>query len=98
MMTAAIVDRMPAYFDAILPGGKSFELVQYSPYRMHQRAASSFRAGRVLLAGDAAHSTNPAGGLGLTSGLFDTFVLYEALAAVVRGRAGDGVLDRYAEE
>ncbi|WP_411152473.1 FAD-dependent oxidoreductase [Streptomyces sp. A30] len=93
-----VVDRMPAYFDTVLPGSKEFELVQYSPYRMHQRAAESFRAGRVLLAGDAAHSTNPTGGLGLTSGLFDTFVLYDALAAVVRGRAAETVLDRYAEE
>jgi 3-(3-hydroxy-phenyl)propionate hydroxylase/6-hydroxy-3-succinoylpyridine 3-monooxygenase len=54
--------------------------------------------GRVLLEGDAAHATNPTGGLGLTSGLFDTFVLYEALAAVILGEADDSVLDRYAEE
>ncbi|MFI6408150.1 FAD-dependent oxidoreductase [Streptomyces sp. NPDC050548] len=93
-----VLERMPAVFDRILPGTKEYELVQYSPYRMHQRAATRFRAGRVLLAGDAAHATNPAGGLGLTSGLFDTFVLYDALAAVLQGRAGDDVLDRYAHE
>ncbi|MEV0908981.1 FAD-dependent oxidoreductase [Streptomyces hokutonensis] len=93
-----VLERIPAVFDRILPGTEEYELVQYSPYRMHQRAATRFRAGRVLLAGDAAHATNPAGGLGLTSGLFDTFVLYDALAAVVHGRAGDDVLDRYAEE
>ncbi|MFI6278242.1 FAD-dependent oxidoreductase [Streptomyces sp. NPDC050988] len=93
-----VQDRMPAVFERILPGAEGYELVQYSPYRMHQRAATRFRAGRVLLAGDAAHATNPAGGLGLTSGLFDTFVLYDALAAVVQGRAEDDVLDRYAEE
>lgn len=93
-----VLERMRAWFDVALPGGKEFELERYSPYRMHQRAASSFRSGRVLLAGDAAHATNPTGGLGLTSGLFDTYVLYPALAAVVQGRAGHEVLDRYAEE
>ncbi|GGG47402.1 hypothetical protein GCM10011374_07250 [Kocuria dechangensis] len=93
-----VTDRMPDFFAAILPDDEHPEVEAFSPYRMHQRAASSFRAGRVLLAGDAAHATNPTGGLGLTSGLFDTYVLEEALAAVVRGEAGEEVLDRYAEE
>jgi 3-(3-hydroxy-phenyl)propionate hydroxylase/6-hydroxy-3-succinoylpyridine 3-monooxygenase len=65
---------------------------------MHQRAADHFRVGRVLLAGDAAHVTNPTGGLGLTSGLFDAFALYEALAAVVLDGAEEAVLDAWAEE
>jgi 2-polyprenyl-6-methoxyphenol hydroxylase-like FAD-dependent oxidoreductase len=52
----------------------------------------------VLLAGDAAHATNPTGGLGLTGGMFDTFVLQEALAAVIRGEADEAVLDEYARE
>ena len=91
-------DRIPQWYEKLLPGDDEYELVAHRPYRMHQRAASSMRAGRVLLAGDAAHATNPTGGLGLTSGLFDTFVLYDAVAAVVRGTAEDTVLDRYAEE
>ncbi len=94
---AQVPERMPAYFRAILPAPAEYELVQYSPYRMHQRAAERFRIGRVLLAGDAAHVTNPTGGLGLTGGLFDCFVLYEALAAVVHGEVGESVLDRYDE-
>ncbi|UZF48523.1 FAD-dependent oxidoreductase [Rhodococcus rhodochrous] len=91
-------DRMPEYFQAVFPGIDDLELVAFSPYRMHQRAASTFRAGRVLLAGDAAHATNPTGGLGLTSGLFDTFVLYDALTAVIEGRVSDAVLDDYARQ
>jgi len=94
----SILERMPAYFEAALPGEKDYELVEYSPYRMHQRCAERMRVGRVLLAGDAAHLTNPTGGLGLTSGLYDAYVLYEALAAVIRGEAGDEILDRYAQE
>ena len=91
-------DRMSAYFEVVLPGAPDVELDAFQPYRMHQRAAERFRVGRVLLAGDAAHATNPTGGLGLTSGLFDTFVLYDAVAAVIRREAEESVLDRYAEE
>ena len=91
-------DRIPGWFEKLLPGDDDYELDAYRPYRMHQRAASSMRAGRVVLAGDAAHATNPTGGLGLTSGLFDTFVLYDALAAVVKGTADASVLDRYSQE
>ena len=93
-----VAARMPAFFDAVFPGLEGIEVEAFSPYSMHQRAATSFRKGRVLLAGDAAHATNPTGGLGLTSGLFDTYVLYEALAAVICGDAPEEVLDRYAEE
>src|SRR5690349_24832026 len=62
---------------------------------MHQRSAQRYRVGRVVLAGDAAHVTNPTGGLGLTSGLLDSYALYPALAAVVLEGADDEVLDRY---
>ncbi|GHE80656.1 hypothetical protein GCM10017786_08570 [Amycolatopsis deserti] len=94
----SVLDRMPAYFAKTLPGSQEYELVHHSPYRMHQRAAETFRAGRVLLAGDAAHATNPTGGLGLTSGLLDADVLYPALAAVIRGEAPEPVLDRYSDD
>ena len=90
--------RVEAWFAEFLPGDEDYELVQTSPYKMHQRSAETYRTGRVLLAGDAAHVTNPTGGLGLTSGLFDSYVLSEALAAVVNGEVGDEVLDLYAEQ
>jgi 3-(3-hydroxy-phenyl)propionate hydroxylase/6-hydroxy-3-succinoylpyridine 3-monooxygenase len=94
----SIPERMPAYFKAILPEGAPMpEVVSWSPYKMHQRAADRMRVGRVLLAGDAAHATNPTGGMGLTSGLFDTYVLYEALAAVIHGEADASVLDAFSD-
>jgi len=93
-----VLGRMPQYFKRILSRPDEYKLAMHSPYRMHQRAAERFRVGRVVLAGDAAHVTNPTGGLGLTSGLFDIFALYEALAAVIRGEVGEDVLDRYSEE
>ena len=90
------LERLPRAYEAILPGQGSYELERASPYRMHQRSAQRYRVGRVVLAGDAAHVTNPTGGLGLTSGLFDSYALYPALTAVILEGAGDEVLDRYA--
>jgi len=69
-----------------------------SPYRVHDRCADTFRVGRVLLAGDAAHVINPIGGLGLTGGILDATALGDALVAVVEGRRGDNVLDAWAHE
>ena len=90
-----VLSRIAQYFDRLLPDGADYELVQYSPYAMHQRSATTYRLGRVLLAGDAAHVTSPIGGLGLTGGLFDSYVLSEALAAVLAGSVDDSVLDEY---
>jgi 3-(3-hydroxy-phenyl)propionate hydroxylase/6-hydroxy-3-succinoylpyridine 3-monooxygenase len=90
-----VLERLPGAYAAILPGAGAYRLELASPYRMHQRTAERYRVGRVVLAGDAAHVTNPTGGLGLTSGLFDSYALYPALTAVIRGSADAAVLDRY---
>ena len=91
------LERIPATFHDVLPGDDPYILDQASPYRMHQRSAPSYRVGRVVLAGDAAHSTNPTGGLGLTSGLFDSYALQDILAAIVLDGADDKLLTRYSE-
>ena len=91
-------ERIAEHFRALLPGQEPYELERHQPYRMHQRAAARLRERRVLLAGDAAHATNPTGGLGLTSGLFDSFALTAPLAAVVLEGASDRLLDRWAAE
>src|SRR5690606_24149818 len=56
---ASYLDRVPAAYEHLLPGGGGYELVQSSPYKMHQRCAASFRQGPVLLGGDAAQLTHP---------------------------------------
>ncbi|OQR61619.1 hypothetical protein B6E66_23550 [Streptomyces maremycinicus] len=94
----SVEQRMGGFFETVLPLADRRELRAYSPYRMHQRCASTFRMNRVLLAGDAAHATNPTGGLGLTGGLFDSYLLIEELSAVIRGHKDAWVLDRYAHE
>jgi 3-(3-hydroxy-phenyl)propionate hydroxylase/6-hydroxy-3-succinoylpyridine 3-monooxygenase len=90
--------RIPAAYAHLLPGHGGCELVQSSPYKMHQRCAETFRRGRVVLAGDAAHVTNPTGGFGLTTGLFDAYSLWPTLAAVVLDGADPTLLDVWAEE
>ena len=57
-----------------------------------------YRAGRVLLAGDAAHVHSPAGGQGMNTGIQDAYNLGWKIDAVLRGRAADGLLDTYQEE
>lgn len=62
------------------------------------RQAASYRAGRVLLAGDAAHVHAPAGGQGLNTGLQDAVNLGWKLALVVEGVAPTALLDSYHAE
>lgn len=81
-----------------LPEGAEYRLERANSYRVHQRAASTFRAGRVLLAGDAAHATNPIGGMGFTSGVQDAVTLIDCFEKLFNGQAEDDVLDWYAYE
>ena len=60
--------------------------------------ASAFRAGRVFLAGDAAHRHPPTGGLGLTSAIHDAQNLCWKLALVLAGHASPALLDTYEAE
>ncbi|PRY38721.1 FAD-dependent monooxygenase [Umezawaea tangerina] len=62
------------------------------------RIAATYRKGRVLLAGDAAHMHFPAGGVGLNVGVQDAMNLGWKLAAQVQGRAAPGLLDSYHDE
>lgn len=69
-----------------------------SRFHSDERQANSYRRGRVLLAGDAAHVHSPAGGMGMNTGLQDAANLGWKLAAVLHGRAGDSLLDTYEAE
>jgi 2-polyprenyl-6-methoxyphenol hydroxylase-like FAD-dependent oxidoreductase len=62
------------------------------------RQAAAYRAGRVLLAGDAAHIHYPAGGQGLSLGVQDAVNLGWKLAQVVKGVSPEGLLDTYHAE
>jgi 2-polyprenyl-6-methoxyphenol hydroxylase-like FAD-dependent oxidoreductase len=71
-----------------------YNIAHRSLYNVHQRVAKSFRRGRVLLAGDAAHINNPLGGMGMNGGIQDAFNLVGKLTQIFAG-ADDRVLDRY---
>ena len=62
------------------------------------RLADTYRRGRVLLAGDAAHVHSPFGGQGMSLGLVDAANLGWKLAAVVRGEMPEALLDTYTAE
>jgi 2-polyprenyl-6-methoxyphenol hydroxylase-like FAD-dependent oxidoreductase len=66
-----------------------------SRFRIHHRVADTYRSGRILLAGDAAHVHSPAGGQGMNLGIQDAIALAEALTLALGG-APDTVLDDYA--
>lgn len=90
--------RIPAALKGLLAEGPPPIPLNWSAHRVHERAAQRYRVGRVLLAGDAAHVTNPTSSLGLASGLFDSFGLAERLAEVVVDGAPDSRLDDWARD
>ncbi|MEU3508707.1 FAD-dependent monooxygenase [Streptomyces longwoodensis] len=69
-----------------------------SGFRPRAALADGFRAGRVFLAGDAAHVHSPAGGQGLNTSVQDAYNLGWKLAAVLTGAAPEALLDTYEEE
>jgi 3-(3-hydroxy-phenyl)propionate hydroxylase len=73
-------------------------VVAKSTYRVHQRVASDFRKGRLLLVGDAAHINNPLGAFGLNGALHGAFNLSPKLASVWRGEAPPELLDLYVRQ
>ncbi|MER6471590.1 FAD-dependent monooxygenase [Streptomyces collinus] len=68
------------------------------PWDMAELVAERFVAGRVLLAGDAAHQIPPTGGYGANTGIADAFNLAWKLALVLDGTAGTGLVDSYEQE
>lgn len=88
---AAVQALMQKFF----PSPEPYEIVHRNVYVTHQRVAATFRAGRVLLAGDAAHVNNPIGGMGLNGGIQDAANLCEKLAKVLLEGASERLLDLY---
>ena len=91
MNDEAVQARLQKFF----PASKPYDVVHRNLYVTHQRVASTFRKGRVLLAGDSAHVNNSIGGMGLNGGLQDADNLARKLAEVVMNGAPDSLLDLY---
>lgn len=69
-----------------------------SRFRIQERQAATYRQGRVLLAGDAAHVHSPLGGQGLNLGVQDAMNLGWKLASVIHGHLSPEILDTYVAE
>lgn len=93
---ATTPDRLAALLAPIDPD--AVEIARAVEYTFRAEVADRWRAGRVLLAGDAAHLSPPFVGQGLGLGLRDVHQLAWKLAAVLTGAAGEELLDTYQAE
>ncbi|KUI67168.1 Para-nitrophenol 4-monooxygenase [Cytospora mali] len=93
-------ERQPWKYKQFVPGApepEEYNIVNFSPYKIHQRCAEKLRVGRICLAADAAHLCNPFGGMGLTGGLVDAGNLFDCLYGIATSQADDSILDKYSE-
>lgn len=79
---AAIQKRLKIILEHAMPNADDFVLKYASTYRVHQRVSNRFCAGRIALAGDAAHINNPLGGFGLNGSIHDAINLGEKLVEI----------------
>jgi len=86
------------HLDAIGEGNKPWKMVWSSIYRAGAMTLDDYRHGRILFAGNAAHTLPIFGVRGLNSGFDDADNLVWKLAAVLQGRAHDTLLDSYSHE
>ena len=91
-------EQIQARLQEIHPGEGPYEIVHAGAYTIQRRIADSFRTGRMVLAGDAAHLNSPSGGLGMNSGIHDARNLCDKLGAIILEGADDSLLDRYSRQ
>jgi len=89
---------LQALVDPFVDGVRLHDPVWTTNFRLHLRHAARYRAGRVLLAGDAAHIHSPAGAQGMNTGIQDAVNLGWKLALVAAGRAPETLLATYEAE
>jgi 3-(3-hydroxy-phenyl)propionate hydroxylase len=93
-----ILETCQRKFKRFHPRPEPYEIVIHDSYVVHQRVAASFRHGRIILAGDAAHLNSPIGAMGMNSGIHDAVSLASNLLRVLDGEEDEGALDRYARQ
>ena len=90
-------ERSERLLQGAVPRSEPYEVTHRTAYRVHERVASTYVKGRMMIAGDAAHVNNPLGGMGLNGGIHDAFNLSGKLIEVVRGAPLD-TLERYSRQ
>ena len=97
--TPVVLDEVQALASTYTGGTvRLHDPVWMTNFRLHHRAAARYRAGRVFLAGDAAHVHSPAGAQGMNTGIQDAVNLGWKLAQILRGVADPALLDTYEAE
>lgn len=86
---------MNARIQALCPQDAVYKIAHATAYRVQQRVADRYVAGRAVLAGDAAHLNNPLGGMGLNGGIHDAVNLVDKLARIWAGEPADALLGAY---
>ncbi|MEM6461217.1 MAG: FAD-dependent monooxygenase [Pseudomonadota bacterium] len=86
---------MDARIQALCPQDGLYDIAHATAYRVQQRVADRYVAGRAILVGDAAHLNNPLGGMGLNGGVHDAVNLAEKIARIWAGEPADGLLGVY---
>jgi 3-(3-hydroxy-phenyl)propionate hydroxylase len=86
-------DPIEARLQKFFPKTGRYQIEYVNAYAVHQRVAATFRKGRVLLAGDAAHVNNPIGGMGMNGGIHDGINLADKLSRIME--AETDLLDLY---
>ena len=87
--------RLDARIQALCPREGAYDFAHCTAYRVQQRVADAYVAGRAILAGDAAHLNNPLGGMGLNGGIHDAVNLADRLVAIWAGEPAAPLLARY---
>ena len=88
-------EKIEARLQKFFPKLGPYQIEYVNVYDVHQRVAATFRKGRMLLAGDAAHVNNPIGGMGMNGGIHDGINLADKLARIIKGNAEEDLLDLY---
>ena len=90
---------LQAIADDLIPQQPHLSDLRWSSiFRISMRLAKAYRAGRVFIAGDAAHIHPPTGGQGMNTGIQDAYNLAWKLALVIQSEASDRLLDSYDAE
>ena len=91
-------DELQAILDRRIGGIRVVRSHWLTSFEIRHARVPAYRWGRVFLAGDAAHIHSPAGGQGMNTGMQDAFNLAWKLSTVIKGDAGDTLLNSYQAE
>ena len=88
-------DYLESRIQGFAPKEQKYTISHSTLYPVNQRVAETYRAGRVLLAGDAAHVNNPLGGMGMNGGVHDGINAAEKIIQILHEGASEDLLDLY---